>query len=139
MPAAGGAAPQITRHGGFEGFESPDGKWFYYTKDRGIAGLWRVGTEGGEETPVAELADAGYWRSWSVTQNGICYVGRAGSPPYQIRFYSFSDGLTKTLATMEKAPLWNYSGLAASADGKIILYAQYDQNANSIMLADLVK
>ena len=37
---------QVTRQGVFEGFESPDRKYFYYTKGRRAAGIWRV--------PVAE-------------------------------------------------------------------------------------
>jgi len=133
---SGGEARQITRHGAFEMFEAPDGKTLFYSKGRGVAGLWRVGTEGGEETTVAELAEAGYWRSWTVTQKGLYYVGRAASPPYQIRFYDFSDGQTRVLATTDKAPLWNFSGLSATADGRVILYAQFDQNASSIVLAD---
>src|SRR5207248_9673997 len=32
MPSAGGPAAQVTRHGGFGAFESPEGKFVYYTK-----------------------------------------------------------------------------------------------------------
>lgn len=42
MPAAGGKARQITFQGGFEGFESPDGSLFYYTKARGEYGIYAV-------------------------------------------------------------------------------------------------
>ncbi len=39
MPVAGGQPTQITEQGGFEGFESFDGKYLYYTKGRAIPGL----------------------------------------------------------------------------------------------------
>jgi Tol biopolymer transport system component/DNA-binding winged helix-turn-helix (wHTH) protein len=139
MSADGGEARQITQHGAFEAFESPDGKTLFYSKERGVAGLWRVASEGGEETPAAELAEAGYWRSWTVTQSGVYYVARSSGPPYKIMFYNFSDGQTRELAATEKMPLWNFSGLSVSPDGNTILYAQEDQNASSIMLAELGK
>lgn len=139
MAEGGGEARQITQQGGFESFESPDGKTLYFSKERGVAGLWSAGTEGGDEKPVTELSEAGYWRSWSVNQNGICYVARSPEPPYQIRFYNFSDRQTRVLASTDKAPLWVYSGLSCSVDGKTILYAQQDQNNSSIMLADIGK
>jgi Tol biopolymer transport system component/DNA-binding winged helix-turn-helix (wHTH) protein len=119
-----GEARQITQNGAFEAFATPDGRKIFYTKENGVAGLWSVPTESGEEMPVAELTEAGYWRSWTVTQNGICYVALSSSPPYQINFYDFSDGQTRELAATEKTPLWNFSGLSASADGKTIFYAQ---------------
>ena len=59
VAVAGGPAVQITTQGGFEGFESPDGKYFYYTKGRGIPGICRVPVEGGQEVPVIESHQAG--------------------------------------------------------------------------------
>ncbi len=76
MPVAGGEARQITFNGASEGFESSDGKLFYYSKGRGVYGLYSVPAEGGEETLVPELKDAGYWRSWTVANEGICYLAR---------------------------------------------------------------
>ncbi len=55
MPVAGGEARQITVNGGFEGYESPDGKLFYFTKGRGVKGIYSVPANGGEEKPVSEL------------------------------------------------------------------------------------
>jgi len=40
--ATGGTATQVTRNGGFEGAESADGYWLYYTRERGVAVIWRV-------------------------------------------------------------------------------------------------
>ena len=139
IPSDGGEVVQITRQGGFEAFESPDGKSVFYSKGRGVAGLWRVSTDGGEESAVAELAEAGYWRYWTMTNKGIYFVVRVERPPYKIKFYNFNTGQTEEIVTMEKTPLWIFPGLAASSDGKSILYSQFDQSASSIILAELGK
>ncbi|MDQ4120662.1 MAG: hypothetical protein M3209_04350 [Acidobacteriota bacterium] len=140
IAATGGEAKQITKQGGFESFASPDGKEIFYSKGRGIAGLWRVSAEGGEESPVPALSEAGYWRYWSVTSKGIYFmVQNPNNPPYRILFYNFSTGQTEEIASAEKTPLWVFPGLSVSPDGKTILYAQRDQSASSILLAELGK
>src|SRR5262249_30872935 len=54
-PAQGGVDVQVTHKGGFVAFESPDGRFVYYTKsEEGTEGLWRMPTEGGEETQVLD-------------------------------------------------------------------------------------
>jgi Tol biopolymer transport system component/DNA-binding winged helix-turn-helix (wHTH) protein len=49
MPVDGGTAIQITKQGGFGGFESPDGKYFYYSKSERGSGVWRIPVAGGPE------------------------------------------------------------------------------------------
>ncbi len=139
MAAKGGEPTQITHQGGFETFASPDGKVIFYSKGRGTPGLWSVGIDGGAEQPVAELREAGYWRSWTVTQSGICYIAYPSNASYQIKFFSFSDRQTKEVATTDKTPLSTFSGLSASANAEWILYAQQDQSASGIVLADFEK
>jgi Tol biopolymer transport system component len=139
MPASGGEAKQITGQGAFESFVSPDNKEIYYSKGRGVPGLWRVAAEGGEESPVQELSEAGYWRSWSMAANGIYFVARNSAPPYRIMFYDFSNKRVKEIARTEKVPLWIFSSLSVSEDGKTIFFAQRDQSTSSILLAELTK
>jgi Tol biopolymer transport system component len=50
IPAEGGQAVQMTKHGGFTSFESADGKFLYYSK--GAIGVWRVPVDSGEETLI---------------------------------------------------------------------------------------
>jgi hypothetical protein len=77
MPAAGGEAIQVTQQGGFEAYESPNGELLYYTKGRGPGPIWQVSVAGGDETPVSDLINVGYWRYWAVANDGIYFV----SPP----------------------------------------------------------
>lgn len=139
LPAGGGATMQITKQGAFGSFAAPDGKTIFYSKGRDAPGLWRVSATGGDELPVPGFAEADDWRLWTVTQDGIYFVARAEQPPYKIKFYNFTTEQTSEIATTANLPPGTHSGLSASADGKTILYAQHDQNASSIMLAELEK
>jgi Tol biopolymer transport system component/DNA-binding winged helix-turn-helix (wHTH) protein len=133
----GGEAIQITRNGGFETFAAPNGKEIYYTKEQDASGIWRVSTDGGEETPVPELSEAGQKRYWTHTPKGIYYLAPATQPPYKIMFYDFNSRQTREILTTDQPPLLRSSGLSVSADGKAIFYVQQDQNASNIMLTKL--
>ena len=137
MPATGGEAVQITRHAGRESYESPDGSEIYFSKAEGVIGLWSMPSGGGEEIAIPELMEAGYWRSWTVTRSGVYFVVRAASPPYRIAFYDFASRRVKDVATAEQPPVWVFPSLSVSVDGKTVLYTQNDQNASSIILAEI--
>lgn len=139
MPASGGEAVQITRQGAFEMFAAPDGKKIIYSKGAGKIGLWSVGTDGTDEKPIPELREAGAWRSWTVTPDGIYYTAFAPQLPLQIKFYDFTIGQTRQIAVVDKSPLPYYPNLTVSADGEKILYARQDQNNTGIMLAELAE
>src|SRR2546426_760824 len=74
VPAEGGPTIQVTKQGGFEGFESADGKYFYYAKGRAMPGIWRVPVAGGEESLVLDQHQAGLWRYWGITDKGIYFA-----------------------------------------------------------------
>jgi Tol biopolymer transport system component len=136
MPATGGPAEQLTWKGGFEVVEAPDGKTLYYSKE-GQVGLWTVPYTGGEEGPVPELADAGYWRSWTMTRDGIYFVAHTESaPPRPLKFFSFATGRATQIGAVEKDPLRWVSGLAVSPDGRWLLYAQIERDTSNIMLVE---
>jgi len=136
MPVAGGEAKQITFNGAFEGYESPDGKLFYFSKDRGVQGIYAVPAEGGAEKLVPELKDAGYWRSWTVTNEGIGYLAKKSEAEWAIRFFSFATHRTTSLVTVKDAPLWWMPGLAISADGRRLLYAHLENPYDELMLME---
>ena len=90
----GGPATRMTRTGGFEPKESPDGRYLFYL-DRhpaglainGTAKLMRVPVGGGHENPVLEGVRPFLW---SVTDIGIVFVTR--EPDFDaIDLYRFSD------------------------------------------------
>ena len=136
VPAAGGQAVQVTQHGGFEAFESPDGKLLYYTKGRGPGGVWQMPVAGGEERQVAELANAGHRRYWAVQNEGIYFVSPRSGARAAINFFSFARRLVTQIGVLEKDPLQGPPGLTVSPDGRWVLYAQADQSISDIMLVD---
>jgi Tol biopolymer transport system component/DNA-binding winged helix-turn-helix (wHTH) protein len=61
-PDADAAATQMTRQGGIEAEESPDGRYLYYAK-RNRAGLWRLslGEPRAREEKVLDIGGEGLW------------------------------------------------------------------------------
>jgi Tol biopolymer transport system component/DNA-binding winged helix-turn-helix (wHTH) protein len=135
VPADGGQAVQVTKQGGFAAFESRDGRSVYYAKSHNVRGLWRVSVNGGEEVPVLDFPDVGYWGYWAVAEKGIYFVGTEAKP-YALKFFDFATRRVAQLASLEKTPVQFDSGLALSPDGRAILYAQEDQVNSDIVLVE---
>ena len=132
-PAQGGQPVQVTHQGGREGVESVDGKFVYYTKGFGLAGLWKVPSEGGEETFV--LAEV-YQGLWGLLDRGIYFINPNTTPRAVIEFYNFATGRETKVAEVEKELQLVYPSLAVSADGNSLLYVQADSFESDIMLVE---
>ncbi|HEX2489038.1 MAG TPA: winged helix-turn-helix domain-containing protein [Blastocatellia bacterium] len=135
MPAAGGQPTQVTEQGGFEGFESFDGKSLYYTKGRAIPGLWRMPASGGKEEFVTGHHQAGLWRYWRVTELGI-YFATATSAGALLEFYSFANKQISEVARLSRGAERYLPGLAVSPDGRSLLYCQMDRGGSDIMMVE---
>ncbi len=131
--AEGGEAVQVTRHGGFTSFESADGKSLYYSK--GPPGVWRVPVDGGEETLILDIPNAGGWGAWTVVDDGIYFINTAAKGTTAIDFFSFATRAVKRITVMQDVNEF-VSGLEVSPDGQRILYTQQDKLAGDIMLVE---
>ena len=136
VPVAGGTAVQVTRHGGFEGFESVNGQYFYYAKGRAMPGIWRVPVGGGEETLVVDHHQAGLWRYWAVTHEGIYFATAETASHPLIEFFNFDTRKITTIAKLNKPLLKTDPGLGVSPDEKSLLLVQIDQKGSDIMLME---
>ena len=134
VPAEGGEPVQVTKRGGFAAFESPDGKFVYYTTHK--PGIWKVAVEGGEEVLVLNQPKLGYWGYWAVVDGGIYFVNVEVKLHPTIEFFSFATGRVRQIAAMEKEAVLASRGLAISPDGRWILYAQVDQSGGDITLVE---
>ena len=126
-----GEAVQVTRHGGYMGFESPDGKFLYYSKFGSKPSLWKVPADGGEETQVIAAMMHAYF---AVTKAGIYYIGgpdREARP--SIRFFSFATRRTSPVLALHGLPS---AGITVSPDGRTLLYAQIDQQRSDLRLVE---
>lgn len=137
MPAAGGPAVQITKHGGFRPRESPDGRYLYYV-DRlpsGLNGrgrLMRVPVEGGEEIQVLE--EIGGW-TWDLADSGIVFLVSADSADF-VDLLRHNDHKTVRLGRLPFRPARVAVGWAVSRDGRWLLTNQVDRLDSDLMLID---
>ena len=130
----GGGAVQITQHGGFTGFESYDGKTFYYSKldDEGV---WSVPVGGGAETLVTPALRRGYWGALAVSETGIYLIDDDVLPRPTIEFYDFRTRRLNAVMQIEYSPLdLGDPSLDASRDARIVLFAQYRPQSSIAMV-----
>lgn len=132
MPTEGGEAVQLTKLGGYGAFESSDGKFVYYAKTPAEPDIWRVSSFGGQESPVSPKIHLQNWRDWTLVDKGIFFVPKRSTPNSILKFFDFATGKISGVATIEKPGEW----ISASANGKIVLYHQFDELESGIMLLE---
>jgi serine/threonine protein kinase/tricorn protease-like protein len=132
IPVDGGEAVRVTRKGGVGAFESPDGKWVYYTKILGDSPLWRVPRDGGEETQVLESVQS---LTFALVKEGIYFFTKKPDARgrYSIQFLNFATKKIRSICVIE-GPI-DFS-LSVSPDGRWILYPQVDQSGSDLMLVE---
>jgi len=134
MPAKGGEAVPITPNGDRDRpEESPDGRFIYY--QRGWpeqCSVWRMPACGGEETMVLDSVHrAGLWTVW---EHGIYFFRPADEKGCSdMCFHDFATGRVRRILTIAR-PV-SYS-IAASPDGRTILYTQTDQSGSDLRLVE---
>ena len=135
VPAEGGEAVQVTKHGGSTTFESADGKYLYYSKGSIASGVWRVPVEGGEESLVLDQPGAGSWGSWALADDGIYFINLKSKGGPAVEFFSFDRQEIRRIVGLEGINEF-VSGLAVSPDRRWILYTQQDPISSDIMLVE---
>jgi Tol biopolymer transport system component len=136
MPADGGSATQLTQQGGFEPMESPDGRWIYFAQDRGSSLIRRMPSAGGAETAILDFHQKSYSRVWTVTNEGVYFAVASSNTQSTIKFFSFSTGIEKTVAELDRTMPSNVSGLTISPDGKWLLFPLYSQRGSDLMMIE---
>jgi Tol biopolymer transport system component/DNA-binding winged helix-turn-helix (wHTH) protein len=129
VPLRGGPPVQITKNGGVLAAESADGRFLYYSKFE-APGIWKVPLSGGEEKRVLDQAGEHEWYNWALARNGVYFLKHHENGAV-LDFFDFATGKTTTILTSDKQP---GIGLAVSADGKSILYAEIELEDSNIML-----
>jgi serine/threonine protein kinase/WD40 repeat protein len=148
VPMAGGEPTQVTRNRGFVAFESPDRSRIYYTQAVvGPSSLWEIPTAGGESV---KLLDNVAERAFVVIESGIYYLehqpqraaaplvlgmsGRPVSRPVaRLRFLDFRSGRNTIVSDLIEGIAL---GLAASPDGKTVLFTTADAPTGDLMMID---
>jgi Tol biopolymer transport system component len=134
-PSQGGTAVQVTQKGGWDAFESPDGKWLYYTKDPPIQGLWRIPVAGGEEIQVLDHGRPGFW---SVADAGIFLLNPKTKSGPNIEFFSFATSRLTQISKLRTDLIFDLgdTSISVSPDARWIIYVSIDQIGSDLVLAE---
>ena len=135
-PAEGGPPTQVTKGGGQEAFESIDGEYLYYSKPRGVSGIWRRPVQGSEETEVLGQAVMDHW---ALLDRGICFLKLDANAPV-IQFFDFTTRRAVIVAVLPKGAVppdgWGTPAIAVSPNGRTILYVQGERTESHIQVVD---
>jgi Tol biopolymer transport system component len=133
IPAAGGNGIQITKRGGGPGIESVDGKYFYYHKSQEI---WKMPVEGGEETLVTS-EPTNFMNMWALGGQGIYFTEpRAVAHQTILKLFRFGSAKSSQIAVLDQPIPGPFTRLSLPADGRWLLYDQFDRNESDIMLIE---
>jgi eukaryotic-like serine/threonine-protein kinase len=131
---AGGSPIQVTRQGGVEALESPDGRYLYYTKVRRYdepQGIWRASLLDRKEE---KILDHGIAQQWAVFDKGLCYVRATLRSRAAIECYDAASRSVQEIASLEQVP--RVPGFTVSPDGRWILVTQVDRNESDLMMVE---
>jgi Tol biopolymer transport system component len=129
MPAAGGAATQITFLGGFLPAVSVD-DYLYYVRVTGSKTLLRMPGGGGAEEVVLD-SELGFHTWWALTPGGVFYIDRENSLRY---FDLASRRSTASLTQFKRGELSPFSVIAASRDGRSVLCPVITRSVSDVMV-----
>jgi Tol biopolymer transport system component len=125
VPAGGGEPVQVTTKGGYNPFESEDGKTIYHTTNSPTSPLWSVPADGGEPTQIADSVPG--W-AFSVARDGVYFI--AGR---ELKYFSLATSESKPILTIQKP---TSLGMSVSPDEHWLLYSQIDQGGSDLMLVE---
>jgi Tol biopolymer transport system component len=132
VPAEGGPATQVTKHGGWAPTESADGRYLFYTKSK-QHGIWRLAVSGSEEQQVVSNV-AGLGSAYALGKQGIYFVASpSGGIGQHLAFLNFVTGQVTSLLDI---PREIGLGLTISPDEQMLLYSQMDHVNSDLMLVE---
>ena len=132
MPAGGGPA-QVVTAGQAPTMESPDGKWFYFTRGA-VNSVWRMPVEGGSEEDVELVLESAHEGSYEVVEDGVYFIP-ASTPEagFPLQFLRFATGAVEPIHDLERQPAGTMS---IAPDGRSILFGQLEPMEADLMLVE---
>ncbi len=128
MPSGGGSPTQITRTGATgPAYESADEEFVMFQRDDA---LFRVRIDGGPEQRLVP-AGVGSVMGFAVSNAGVYWLGKDSKT---VRFLELATGRTRVVATLDKDK--EAGELAVSADGRYLLWVQFDKLFVDLMLVE---
>jgi dipeptidyl aminopeptidase/acylaminoacyl peptidase len=139
MPAGGGPPLQVTKMGGYQAFESTDGRTIYYAKEQRGQGIWSVPVNGGPEVLTSALP----WQNlWGLGSDGIYCFDLSGlipqvfdTPhPIPVKQIDLATGKVRTVATIQTDLPNGVSAFDVRFDGKYLIWAGRREHNSELML-----
>jgi Tol biopolymer transport system component/DNA-binding winged helix-turn-helix (wHTH) protein len=129
----GSEPTQLTKGGGYQAFESLDGKLVFYAKERGRPGIWSVPVGGGLEVPVLEAA---WHNAWAVAQGGIYYIDWDHADPSTapVNRFDFATGRTVNVTRLPAPIARSVPALAVRRDGSWLAWVTLVDRGSGLML-----
>jgi Tol biopolymer transport system component len=122
---------QLTRDGGLDAQQSDDSRWIYYIKPAS-QGLWRMAVDGGPEELVHDRLSRANRGNWAVHGARVYHFVRQDGRSELVAF-DLDTGALRTIASFDGLA---GPGVAASPDGKAVLYARTDDALLDLMLVE---
>jgi Tol biopolymer transport system component/DNA-binding winged helix-turn-helix (wHTH) protein len=135
LPVDGGRAEPFTTQQSYLAQTRGDLAIFNVRQSAGVA-LWSKPVNGGDEGPLPGMPLLDYAEAWSVAPGGI-YFTTTTNGAAAVEFYDFEAKSTRRVASLPRTPMPGGGlGLAASHDGRWLLYTQAGEAQSDIMLMD---
>jgi Tol biopolymer transport system component len=135
--SAQGPPVQVTKTGGFYGFESYDRKTVFYTRV-GVDGVWNIPSTGGTPIRITDSPGDGLWGHWAVSETGLYTLNCRTSPHCTFEFYNFKTHRRNSLFQIAVNPGEGDPGFTASGDGKTLIYTLDRPSENFISMTELL-
>ena len=130
--ASGGANAQLVcDHPAMDPTESFDGSTVYFLTQQ--PGIWKVSAAGGSPELVRGMETVMPGLDWDVTKDGILFIDQTARRD-TVLFYHFLTGRITVAATLSRNVISAVPGLAASPDGRWVVYTQPGERQSDLML-----
>ncbi len=112
--------------------ESPDGKWFYFTRGANHS-VWRMPVEGGGEEDAEQVLKSLHEELYDVVEDGVYFVPRSKEDDYSLHFLRFATGAVEPIHDFERQPV---NTMSVAPDGRSILFGQVEPMEGDLMLVE---
>jgi Tol biopolymer transport system component len=133
-------AVPVTRRGGFNAMESPDGTYLYYARGRDkIGGLWRRRLDSlsdeGEELILESLHG---WGWCALGPNGVFFLEEGPEHPSKVhlKFLDLYSRRVTDLRALDFPVSSVVSALTVSPDGRHVVFDQIENSGSSIVIIE---
>jgi Tol biopolymer transport system component len=130
----GGNPQLVSQTRGFNVQQSKTGSTLYFIAGQQDAAIHVLNITTGEERSLEGMPRVSLPTEWVVGSKGIFFINRSSAQP-SIDFFEFASArVTKRIPLSREPAFWG--GLALAPDETWLAYAQIDQSASDLMLAE---